>query len=106
MAVRPLQSCLNQSQGGFWREPTHDHDVGVGQDGAVLVGGFALIDGAVAGPGLLQDDLVVKDPPAGGWHVCGRKHGSRSMRKSMMGGWAAGMGHTALYMIYQWNSSP
>lgn len=42
---------------------THDHDVGVGQNLPVLVGGLALIHGAVRRLGVLYDDGVVKYLP-------------------------------------------
>lgn len=52
------------------RALTHDHDVGVGQEGAVLVGGLALIDGAVGGFGVVQDYGVIKHLPVGQGGPC------------------------------------
>lgn len=43
--------------------PTHDHDVDVGQDAAVAVGRFALVDGAVLLRGAVEHHRVVQHSP-------------------------------------------
>lgn len=48
---------------------THDHDVGVGQNSAVPVGGFTLVDGAVLGHGVVDHYDVIKHSPAVQWVV-------------------------------------
>lgn len=49
---------------------THDHDVCVGEEASVPVGGLALIHGAVGRLGVVQHYCVAQNPSVGRRRVC------------------------------------
>lgn len=56
MSHTQRNACWERAaKGGGRTPPTDDIDVGVGEDGAVSVGGLALVDGRVAEVDVLQD---------------------------------------------------
>ena len=52
---------------------THNHDVSVSQDGAMLVGGFTLVNSTVFWPGVVANYSVLKHLAAGDKGFCGQK---------------------------------
>ena len=48
---------------------TDDHDVDVGQNTAMIVGGLALVDSAVISSGIVKHQSVIKHSPVGHWVI-------------------------------------
>lgn len=48
---------------------THDHDVNVGQNTAMTVGGFTLVDSTVLWSGVMEHHSVIKHSPVAPWVI-------------------------------------
>lgn len=60
---------------------THDHDVCIGQNGSVSIGGLTLIDSTVRNLGIMYNYGVTNYPPVSCWGLWNNTKGTLSEHK-------------------------